>query len=526
MTLLVPRPAPVREDPEALIEEARRRARRRRRRWGAVAVAVIVFGVVGGLLAGRAGDGRDVVRESRSTPFVNLRAFSGRGELAFVSRKGVWVLDGERGTLRQLPVPTGWTPDSPQLSHDGRWLTYVTAASTKSYPTRVELWLARGDGSDAHVVRGLDVNDLVGWSPTADTLAVIGGSRGSTLDLIHPGEQTRLLVALAGRAASHGSVWSAAWSPNGREIAVSTNDFSSPTSGTTIRTYPIAGGTPTTWFRIRNDQPFPAHICSNCGGGTESIADLIGWWPHWGIAFWDFCCGATHNNDGSPVALLARPGARPRLLTWTLSSGVTDAIAARGRELAVVADSTNAGREIGNGKTVETCDTASRTCTPVPGSTTWVGPDAQHCLIPTQSARQCLGISVPPAGHAGSGVSLDPSWAPQPGLLAYVRAPVALTGGWPDAAWYAAHALYVWNARTGTTQRIAAIDGASVPTWSADGHALLYVSRDGLWLGRIKRGTPVEIAYPLLPPARLYRTITNDYYGQIPWTGQFSWWSP
>jgi WD40 repeat protein len=377
------------------------------------------------------------------------------------------------------------------------------------------------------MVRGLDVDDLVGWSPTTDVLAVIGGSRGSTLQLIHPGGRTQVLVALAGAAARRGSVWSAAWSPNGREIAVSTNDFTSPTSGTVVRTYPIAGGAPTTWFHIRNDQPFPAHICSSCGGGTETIAELIGWWPHWGIAFWDFCCGATHDNDGSPVALLARPGARPRVLTWTLSSGVTDAIAERdGGELAVVADSTNAGREIGSGKTVETCDAATLACKPVPGATTWIGPDAQRCVIPKQSARHCLGNSVPPAGQPDSGVSLDPSWAPQSGLLAYVRAPVALTAGWPDAAWYTAHALYLWNARTDTTHRIAAIDGVSVPTWSADGGDLLYVSNDGLWLAPINRNTPVEIAYPLFRPTSLYTSFTNDYYGQIPWTGQFSWWSP
>jgi WD40 repeat protein len=525
MTVLVPQPAPVGQDPAALIEEARRRARGRRRR-GALAAAVVVVGVVVGLLVGRAGDGRGVVLGSSSTPFANLGAFAGQGELAFVSRGGVWALDGERGTLRRLPVPAGWTPDSPELSHDGRWLAYVAAASTTSFPTTVELWLARGDGSDAHVVRGLDVDDLVGWSPTEDVLAVIGGSRGSTLQLIHPGGRTRVLVALAGAAARSGSVWSAAWSPNGREIAVSTNDFSTPTSGTTVRTYPLAGGAPTTWFRIRNNQPFPAHICSSCGGGTETIADLIGWWPRWGIAFWDFCCGATHDNDGSPVALLASPGAQPRVLTRTLSNGVTNAIAARGDELAVVADNTNAGRELGSGKTVETCDAATRACTPVPGATTWVGPDAQRCVIPTQSARHCLGISVPPPGKAGSGVSLDPSWAPQRGLLAYVRAPIALTGGGPDAAWYTAHALYVWNARTGTTQRIAAIDSASVPTWSANGRNLLYVSNDGLWLASLNRNAPVEIAQPLFAPKNLYTSITNDYYGEIPWTGQFSWWSP
>jgi hypothetical protein len=111
------------------------------------------------------------------------------------------------------------------------------------------------------------------------------------------------------------------------------------------------------------------------------------------------------------------------------------------------------------------------------------------------------------------------------GLLAYVRAPIALTGGWPDAAWYAAHTVYVWNTRSGTTRRVAAVDGANVPTWSADGRDLLYVHDDGLWIAPIARGTPIEIAHPLLPPSGLYSGFTNDFYGQIPWIHQFSWWA-
>jgi hypothetical protein len=31
--------------------------------------------------------------------------------------------------------------------------------------TRASLWPAKGDGTDAHVVPGVAVNDLVGWNP-------------------------------------------------------------------------------------------------------------------------------------------------------------------------------------------------------------------------------------------------------------------------------------------------------------------------------------------------------------------------
>ena len=447
-----------------------------------------------------------------------------------MSRNAVWALDGEVGTLRRLPVPAGWTPSSPQLSHDGRWLAYTTAESTTRFPTTVELWLARGDGSGAHRVRGLDVDRVVGWNPATDVLAVVGGAKsGSTLELLRPDSPTQTLVALTGAPARYRAVWSAAWSPNGREIAVATQEFGGPADGATIRAFPLAGGAPTTWFRLRTDQRFPDHICSHCGGAREVIADVVGWWPRWGMGFWVRCCGGTNDLDGSPLAVISRPGARPHLLTQTLSDGVTDAVAAGAQgALALVADATspNSGREIGAGKSVEACDVGAQSCTPVPGATTWTGPDRQRCVIPKQSVKQCLGVVVPPAGQPGSGVSLDPAWSPGVTLLAYVRAPVALTGGWPDAAWYAAHALYTWNPSTGATRRIGGIDGANVPTWSADGRELLYVRDDGRWLASGARGSRVEIAYPLFPPAGLYKGFTDDYYGQIPWNAQFAWWSP
>jgi hypothetical protein len=182
---------------------------------------------------------------------------------------------------------------------------------------------------------------------------------------------------------------------------------------------------------------------------------------------------------------------------------------------------------------VETCGSAARTCGPVPGATLWVGPNRQRCAVPGRTPSRCLGFAVPPAGRPGSGISLDPAWSPGAGQLAYVRAPIALTGGWPDAAWYAAHSLYVWNARTGATRRIASVSGANVPTWSADGRDLLYVHDDGLWLAPLARGTPIEIAHPLFPPSGLYNGLTDgqnsqihDFYGQIPWNAQFSWWTP
>jgi len=512
-------------DPEALIEEARRRTRRRRRRVLLIAVVVIVAGVAAVLSSGGAGGGSRVVAESGSTPFANVRAFSGQGQLAFVSRGVLWVMDGATGSLRRPPVSAGFTPYSPTFSHDGRWLAYVAERNGST-----ELWLAHGDGGDARRVAAPNIYQIVGWSPTADALALTIYRQEpfapypavTRLELISPPSSNRTLVDLSPTRARPDSIWSAVWSPDGRQIAVSTVG-----SLTSVRTYPVAGRAPTNWFAIGKDQPFPVHICSGCGHAEAAIADLVGWWPRWGIGFWVYCCGAVRNNDATPIVLVARPGARPYVLTRTLSSGATDAVAAAPNgALAVVATTSNAGRELGAGKTVETCDPATCNCNPVPGATTWIGPDHQRCVIPTQSAQHCLGYTVPPAGQPGSGVSLDPAWSPNAALLAYVRAPIALTAGNPDPAWYAAHVIYVWNPRTAATHRVGEVDGSSVPTWSRDGRDLLYERNDGLWLAPVSGGTPTRIAYPLLTASQLYGFSTVNYYGQIPWTAQFAWSSP
>jgi hypothetical protein len=77
--------------------------------------------------------------------------------------------------------------------------------------------------------------------------------------------------------------------------------------------------------------------------------------------------------------------------------------------------------------------------------------------------------SVHSAGAPGSGVTLDPVWSPDGAYLAYVKAPIALTGGWLSLAWYEAHDLMVGGTRTHTSQRIDAISGASGPIWSRNG---------------------------------------------------------
>jgi hypothetical protein len=259
----------------------------------------VLFAGLAALFVADQGDGARASASRASRPFVNARAFRHDGELAFVSRGAAWLLDGSRGALRRLPAPAGYVASSPSFSRDGRWLAYLLSRRPSSDSAGTfELWLARGDGSAAHQVRGLDVDQLVGWSTAADLLAVTVGSSTHVpyrlptgLDAVSPTSRVNVLYAVTSATSARvGAIWSAVWSPAGNAVAVSTNG----PAGTSIRAIPLARPAPArTWLSIPSDRSLPA-ICSGCTPDGV-IANLAGWWPTWGIAFWIYSSGAVHN---------------------------------------------------------------------------------------------------------------------------------------------------------------------------------------------------------------------------------------
>lgn len=190
-------------------------------------------------------------------------------------------------------------------------------------------------------------------------------------------------------------IWEATWSPSDQAVAVAIDSFR---AGSTIRTYPLDGDKPTTWFSIDATANLPG-LCSGCGGGN-TIAQLAGWWADWGIGFWAFSSGAIHGLDSSPLELVHAPGAMPNIIGRTLSNGLPTLAASYGGFLAIVASALNAGRSYGIGKQVEVCQLSSLSCAPVPGASTWEGKDPLHCT------QDCALWPVP--GKPGSAVSLDP----------------------------------------------------------------------------------------------------------------------
>lgn len=455
-----------------MIRQARARQRRRRRRTAAVVAAVILTGAGVWLAIARPGGAKPGYRPWEGpVPSVDAAAFAGHGELAFVSRGTLWVLDSRTRTLRRVAAP-GMAPVNPAFSPDGRWLAFLGTSTNRPAGTAsFALWIASGDGRGAHQIRGLPTAGLAGWSPDRDILAV---TTRATVRLVWPSGKVRTLVSAA-------DLESAAWSPGGSAIAVAT----ATTSGSTLASYPLAGGHSTVWVKLSARGGVP--------GGANYIIDPAGWWPHRGIGFWALANGESINADQDPFYVIPAPGAHPRLLGNTLHGNTLDqvAVAATGW-LALVAETPGSGlgRVIWQNRRIKVCGPATATCTAVPS---------------------------PP-----STVTLDPAWTPDGTRLAFVRAPSQTSPAFQQhavTAWYNAHQLWVDNPATRSTRKLDA-SGATVPAWSTNGQSLLYIARDGIWLLPRLTRRPVRIATPLFPPGNW-----PTYYGQVDWTPQFAWWS-
>ena len=394
-------------------------------------------------------------------PSVAAAAIAGHGELAFVSRGTLWVLNGTTSRLRRVATP-GMTPLDPAFSPDGRWLAFVGSSTNPPVQTST-VWLARGDGSGVREV--VASGGLVGWSPAADVLAV---TAGSTVRLAWPSGSARTLVRAPG-------LGSAVWSPDGSSLAVAVSNA----SASTLASYPVTGGRPTVWLRLRTRN-------------SMNYIDPAGWWRRQGIGFWTQGQCNSCNADGNRLHVIPSPGARPRLVGITLAdTGLDQVTGVPDGRLAVVAETSRSGG----------------------GRVIWQGRGVKVCGV---TAAACTGVPSPP-----STITLDPAWNPGGTQLAFVRAPYRASPGFSQnvvAAWYGAHQLWLYDPASGSRHELDA-RGASVPQWSADGKSLLYVARDAIWLLPQLGGQPVRIAGPLYPPGRW-----PAYYGQVNWISQFAWW--
>jgi hypothetical protein len=423
------------EDAAALFEEARIRTRRRRRSRALTMVLAVAAGLAS-YLAATAGGASGAIAETAKTPFADVRAFEHHGELAFVSRGRLWVLDGRRGRLTAVSRP--WqTASDPQFSPNGRWLAYTVGTS--------RLWVARADGTKPKPVGAwgyegggdwLPDGRLIGanylWRVSASGYLVRAGARPAGL-AAWASDGTAYAFTSEGKTSSHGAAW---------------------TSLEWLSVSGALGGPRRTLLTI----PLSFNPRSGLSGGLFDGVEALP--RHEGVLF-RLDPGGSDAADGLDLRL-ALPGSARKNLGLTLALPL--ALGARGR----FAITSGGNRYAWQTKEVKVCDAAPLRCSPV---------------------------KTPPGS-----LSFDPAYSPLGGTLAFVEAPSSNAANIGQASvhsWYATHSLWLLRAGSSRPVRVAGGAGAAAPAFSADGRSLLYVANDSLWLLPTLSSEPVRVTSPL-----------------------------
>lgn len=380
----------------------------------------------------------------------------GSTRAAFVGGSGVlWELAG--GTETQVAAPAGFGASHPSFSADRHWLAFLELPAPTNSSAQPELWLARSDGHQSRQVpAALDAESLQ-WSPSGASLLVTtaGATGPSQVMVISPDGSARQLAS--------GLVTTAAWSPDGSEVAMSVTNHNATGFTSVVETVPTGGGLPTVWKT-----------------STADVLEVAGWWTNWGVAYWDDPNGsASIAADGLTLDVVPGAAQTPYSLgnmlvrsDWLGADGAGDATMVAG-----------GSRVEWQGKTVQTCSPFTCRAVTLPAGTVSVDPAIS-------SAGQIAFVE----GKASSSYTSDPSQV---------------------SAWEASHTLWVAAKGSDKPVLVSGGQGASAPRWSPDGHQLMFVRDDALWVLPAGGGRPARVASGLAEPP--------DYYGQVQWALQYAW---
>ena len=407
---------------------------------------------------------------------VDAAAWRGHGDLAFISRSRLSVLDDSGAVAAISGPPAGGVDSDPAWSADGAWLAFEHTSAPPGQETGLvnsSLWLVHAGSKVATEVAAAEVAHFR-WAPTGGSVLAFETYSPTglvdTLWLEHPSSPA---VPVPGLHVVGGGL---AWSPDGTHIAVVTGHggwADGPGPLWVLQAVPASGGSPVTWFT-----------------STHDSIDVAGWWPDGGgLLFW-VDPGASESADGLTLYAQAA-GGQPRALAETLMNNAWLAWGPDGHTVAVVA---GGSRSIwGGAKHVETCVVPADTCTDV--------------------------------ATAPGTVSLSPAWSPT-GVLGFIDGSAAGPFGSDGRADYSEGWMARWNATnelwTETpghpAQRASATSGVVAVQWNTGGTEVLTVRNDSLWLGPVTAASPRRVVGPLFASA-----APSGYYGQVDWTSQFSW---
>ncbi|HYM69107.1 MAG TPA: hypothetical protein VEZ44_05875 [bacterium] len=403
---------------------------------------------------------------SAPAPRVTLQALQGQGRLALVWESRLYVADGTVGTLREIPSTD--VAATPTWSHDGHWLAYLRLPGGDA--ATGEAWIASADGGQRYRVGQAAAvrRGALAWSPTAATFAaVLQDSPGqSGLWLASPGGTARPL-----RGAGN-TVTSFAWSPDGETIA-----------------YVATVSSPTRHDVVSTIRPRDGHIVRCFAAPANTAVELAGWWPNArGLVFWlDPDYSQSLATDGLDLFAFALGGSGGRALAGTLPYRDWLSWAPDGHSLLLVE---GGGREAWQGKHLAVCDVERGTCRRIP--------------------------------QPVDDVSVDPAWAPNGSMIAFVRAREhAGSSGDPQTGvnWTNTRALWLASPDGSGARELSYVSGGVfAPAWSADGRALLFWQDDALWLWRSRSSDVVRIVGPFSRHA-----APTDFFGHVSWTDIVSW---
>jgi hypothetical protein len=394
-------------------------------------------------------------------PYVNTTAFSGHGDLAFVSLGDLYVLDGASGHFVNV-TGADLAASGPEFSPDSKWLTYET-----DYQGEIS-WLARADGLGSKRLAGtaswLPNGQLVLSSPASISTFTVSNNEA----LLRTGGSAEARAVKAGSSVVYLFVTQ----------ALEVQPTKSSHGVERVETAASPGGRRTLWYEA------PVSF-SPAGGLQGNFVGNVSVLPGQGgllLTISHYCCDYA---DGQDFYELRSPLGQPRLLGAVLNGSAVPTLGPSG----TFAFESGGDRYAWVSKHVEQCAEATATCTRVPA------PENE--------------------------LSVSPAWSPDGQTLAFVEAsaePEGAIGQSQVLRWYATRHLYLLPAGSARAVEVAHTRGAAAPVWSENSQSLLFVDDDALYLIAQPGAAPVEVAGPLFSPGSW-----SGYFGEIAWTRQFAW---
>ena len=398
---------------------------------------------------------------SEQPPDVNPSLVKGHGDLAFISKGLLYIVDGSIGDVKQL-TESGQA-FYPRWSHDGKYLAFIRITDTKS--SSGTLWIVGREGKGAYQVQGLPQPIGVGdfqWSPADHLLAVGSWNVTDGIWLVPVNEKPRQLVKTGN------SKWFS-WSPNGKHIAYSITE-DSEAMGDILYTIDIDDGKAVKRLDL---------------SGTGTGIEVAKWWPDGkGLLYWSN--PAAHSSsmraDGLQLWTLNLDGGEPKEIDNTLTYREWLDFSPDGKLVMV----SGGGRSLWYWKKLAMADVRS-------GKVEYI---------------------EPPEGS----VAFEPAFSPDGKKIAFIAAQEMDESTFYNnqEPWFESRALWVADA-DGSNAKPLIGSKIYTPMWSKDGNNLFYVRDEGLWLISADDGKP-ELVF-----RGMNEDETWGFYGHIRYSNWFDW---